>query len=336
MQERFALQPALSSVVLVNLPSYIAQDGLSAYFFVNGMGEMVELTTAGQIGRRQVRLLYTDLGAPPVNYANGSQPITVTELDRTIRDLSALVLIFDPRSRTFSRAHAATWQTPQAYTPETTAFLPWTGAPVPSLQVVADRPLEMILARDALRRWVAVRFLRDSQTDFSVGWEGNRFALERRQVEVPYWGVTTFDAGDSPEPLRAEVRTGSEAKLSGAWVFSAPTAYRPETSPFLTWWEWDYIFMNIEEPLLLPLDMQGCASACAVRLEYLAQPGRDFRVSVEGGPVRSIETAGGTGGWVEVLLPLAPGTARTVVRIEPTGAAPVRLRTLERANPPGV
>jgi hypothetical protein len=335
VQQRLAHRPALSSVVLLNLPSQLAQDGIGVYFFVNGMHQMVELATGGQVGMRQVRLFHTDFGAHRATYANGSQPITMTELDATVRDLSALVLIFDPRSRTFSRAQAATWQTPQAYTPETTAYLPWTGAPAPWLQIARDQTLELLLARDIDRRWVAVRFLRTSQTDLGVTWERNRLSLEPRQVAVPYWAVATFDAGGPPEPVRAEIRTGSEARLAGVWLFSPPSAYRPETSPFLSWWEWDDIFMNIEEPLLLPLDTRGCAPGCAVRLEYLAQPGRDFSVSVEGGPIRSIETAGEHGGWIEVLLPLAPGTAKTVVRIEPTGEAPVRLRKLERAKPSG-
>lgn len=330
---RLAHRPPLSSVVLLNLPAQVAQDGISVFFFVNGMREMVELTSGGQVSRNQVRLFYTGSGAPRRAYANGSRPITVAELDATVRDLSALVLLFDPRSRTFSRAQATTWRTPRAYTPEATAYLPWTGAPVPWLQITRDQPLELLLARGPDRPWMAVRFLRDSRTDLGVIADGDRLSLERRPVAVPYWAVATFDAGGSPQPLRAEIRTGSAARLAGVWMFPPPAAYRPKNSPFLSWLEWDDIFMSIEEPLLLPLDTRGCSPGCAVRLEYLAQPGRDFSVSVDGGPDRAIEAGGERGGWIEALLPLAPGTARAVVRIEPTGAAPVRLRKLELAAP---
>lgn len=333
VRERLAYRPPLSSVVLVNLPAQLAQDGVGVYFFVNGTREMVELTTGGQVSRNQVRMFYTDTLTPQRAYANGSRPITMAELDATVRDLSSLVLIFDPRSRTFSRARLTTWETPRAYTPETTSYLPWTGVPVPWLQINRDQPLELLLARDPGRRWTAVRFLRDSQTDLGVTSDSNRLlSLQPRQATVPYWAVATFDSGSSREPLRAQLSTGSEARLAGVWTFSPPAAYRPESSPFLSWLEWDDVFMSIEEPLLLPLDARGCAPGCAVRLEYLDQPGRDFSVSVDGGPVRSVHAGVESGGWIEVLLPVASGTIEPVVRIEPTGPEPVRLRRLELAS----
>jgi hypothetical protein len=331
VRERLAYRPALKSVVLVNLPAQLAQDGLSVHFFVNGMREMVELTSGKQIQRDQVQMFYTHARAPRGIYANGSRPLAMSELDARVRDLSSLVLIFDPRSRTFSRAQATTWQTPQAYTPESIPYLPWTGTPVPWLRILPEEPLELLLAREPDRPWVALRFLRDSRTDLGVHWEGNPLALERKQVAVPYWAVATFDAGSSPEPLRARIVTGSEARLAGAWTFAPPAAYRPENSPFLSWLQWDEVFLSLEETVSLPLDARGCAAGCAVRLEYLDQPGRDFSVGLEGGPGRAIRT-GGTSGWIEVLLPLAPGADRAVVRIAPSGAEPVRLRKLALAS----
>lgn len=331
VRERLAYRPPLKSVVLVNLPAQLAQDGLGVHFFVNGMREMVELTSARQIKRDQVRMFYTHARIPRGIYANGSQPMTMAELDATVRDLSALVLLFDPRTRTFSRLQAASWRTPRAYTPETVPYLPWTGTPVPSLRIIPDQPLELLLAHGSSRPWVALRFLRDSRTDLGVAWEDRRLPLAPREVAVPYWAVATFDAGDSPEPLRVEVFTGSGALLAGVWAFSPPTAYRPDNSPFLSWLEWDDVFMSFEETVLLPLDSRGCAPGCAVRLEYLDQPGRDFSVGLDGGASRAIRVSG-SGGWIEVLLPVAPGADRAVVRIEPVGKEPVRLRKLELAS----
>ena len=90
----------------------------------------------------------------------------------------------------------------------------------------------------------------------------------------------------------------------------------------------------VQAPMRLPLAAREClARACEVELQFLAEPGREFAVTVEdGGPEQAFSFAGAPVEWRSLHLP-AGARGEAVVRITPAGASPVFVRKLSLQAP---
>ena len=330
VQQRLAQKPPLGGVTLVNLPAQVAGDGVNAYFFLNGMREMIELATGGVLERDQVRLLQTlDPAAPANRFANGTRYASIAQLEAAIRDLSSITLIFDEATRSVRRLQPTSWQVPERYTRESAPFLLWQGSTEAYLEISKDKPLELLLALDELRPWVAVRFLRSTGGDLELRSNGQRVAVAARSVAVPHWSVVAYEAHGGSRALPLSLATSTTGRIAGVWTFSAPTAYSPGTAPFLTWWQWESVFMVLDESTTLPLRRGDCPDPCELRIEYQAGPGMELALGVDDQPSLSLAAAGPQAPWTEVRLRLPSGPRTHLLHLQPAAGARARIRTLE-------
>ncbi len=331
-QARLAEQPPLRSVNVVNLPAAVAGDGVSAYFFVNGMHDMIELATAGSVPRDQVHLLQTlDAQARPGQFANGSRHATAAEVYAAVNDLSSLTLLFDQPTRSVRRLRPISWVLPAAYTAQSAPFLPWQNPVDPYLAVGKDAPLELLLPASDSPSWVAVRFLRTAGDDLQLASGARQIVIPPRAVAVPYWATATFANPPSPTPVALRVTTSTSGRIAGVWTFTPPTSYTPASGPFLTWQQWDQVFASVDETVELPLRLPAGAASGLLRFSYQREEGRDVAVAVDGEPPRLLSAVEGTQPWIEATLPLpATGDDGVVsLRIGPAGTKPARLRAIE-------
>jgi hypothetical protein len=316
-------------VTMVNMPGVLLRDGMSAFIFGNGLTDQVWLVTEARI--RRVQLLYTYAAAPPGMFANGSRETTLAALATLARDPGNLVLAFDPRTRQVGELDAVTaWRAPEAYTPDSAPYLEWQDGSWPWFRLLAGRPLELPLATDAERSWIALRYLRGPGVAFSAtAGTGPLLAVEPREGAAPAWPAATFQAPGGPVLLT--LRPHSEVWLAGVWAFAPPPAYTPESSPFLGWSAQPVPAFGVVEPLLLPLSPPSCPppGPCRIRLEALIQPGCGLAAAVGDGPAQELGVPpGGAPAWLSLDLAGEPA----VVRLTPRGAAPPMVRRLGWAS----
>ena len=328
---REGLAGGARQVALVNFPATLARDGMSSFVFVNGLAEELALTTGGGVSRP--RLAHTYALAPEGRFANGSQPISFAELGRLVADPQTQVLAFDSREATVKELNRADWRLPAEYTAASAPYLDWLPGAWPWLRVYAGQPLELPFAARGDSTWMAIKYLRDAKTGFSVqagGLPPVQFA--GFPGTAPSWPTAIL-------PLRAgsatvTIQPRSEVWLAGVWSFAPPAAYTPESAPFLSWIVRPFPAFVVEAPADLPL--APCPrSACAIRLEVLAEPGRDLAVSIEGGPAQVL-TFGDVKipEWRTATLAV-PGPGRPAmparVRLEPRGRLAAEVRRLDWA-----
>ncbi len=327
---RAGLAAGAGHLVLVNFPATLARDGMSSFVFVNGLTEELALKTGGAVSRPW--LAHTYALAPEGRFANGSQPLSLAELDRLAADPETQVLAFDAREATVQELDRANWRLPGEYTAASAPYLDWQAGAWPWLRVYAGQPLELPFAATGDASWVAIKYLRDAKTDFAVqagGLPPVRFA--GLPGVAPGWPTAALPlrAGAGPSTITIQPRT--EVWLAGVWSFSPPAAYTPESAPFLSWIVRPFPAFVVAAPAGLPLAPcpQG---ACAIRLEVLAEPGRDLAVGVVGGAVQTLSFGDvKTPEWRTVTLAASDSGRPAVVRLTPRGRLAAKVRRLDRA-----
>jgi hypothetical protein len=331
VQQRLAQSPTTTpKVVLVNMPAMIHKDGIGAYSFVNGLHQLLNLTTGGRILAPE--LYYTYASFSDGKFASASRPISLSELAARVQDPGTLVLTFDARTQNVTAAHRANWRIPDRYDSGSAPYLEWQAGSWPWLWVYAGQPLELPLAAPAASPWVGVKFLHNSTTSFSMT-AGSRpvFEVRRQQIATPRWPSAAFPVPPQDGGLLTSltVQPVSDVWLAGVWSFSPPSVYTPEVAPFLSWGLLSDPAFTVQEPLDLPLAPPACPDrSCPIRLEYLAEKGREFSVAIAGGPAQEFGFADlNASEWRTVDLAADPGRL-AVVRFEPRGTAPVLVRLL--------
>jgi hypothetical protein len=322
VQQRLEREPgAVPRVALVNMPAILAKDGIGAFAFVNGLYPLLYLSTGRRVADPD--LFYTYAVFADGKFANGSRPISLGELGRRARDPGSLVVMFDPRARTVSELDRAAWRAPAGYDADSAPYLEWQPGAWPWFRVYAGQPLEMPLAVTPERSWVAVRYLRKPGVAFSVtDPAGVRLEVRAPEGVTPSWPTVTFPAPSGDLTLRS----AGEVWLAAVRSFSPPADYAPETAPFLSWILRPFPQLLVEAPVRLPLATPGCeARPCALRIEYLAERGRELSLAV-GGKTLDLGSAAAPE-WRSGTIPLPPGR-QTVVGIEPRGALPALVRRL--------
>jgi hypothetical protein len=337
VQQRLAQSPgSLPKVALVNMPAILGKDGIGAYAFVNGLHQILDLTTDGRITAPE--LYYTYAPFRDGKFANGSRPISLGELAAKVQDPGTLVLTFDGRTQNVTVAHRVSWRIPDRYDAGSAPYLEWQAGAWPWMQVQAGQPLELPLMAPASSPWVGIKFLHNAETRFSVT-AGSRPAFEvLPQQGTPSWPSAAFPVPPQSEsPVSLAVQPESDVWLAGVWSFSPPSVYTPEMAPFLSWGLLSTPAFTVQAPLDLPLAPPACPDgSCPVRLEYLAEKGRDFSVAVAGGPAQEL-------GFADLKLPewrtldlAADPSGVAVVRFVPSGTAPVLIRLLAWRGDPQV
>lgn len=334
VQQRLAETPSSPpEVLLVNMPAAVGRDGISAFSFINGLHQILQLSTQRRVTSPE--LVYTYGAYTDGKFANASEPITLEELARRAQDPKSLVLTYDPQTRSVVELSRASWRPPEEYDLDSAPFLEWQPGAWPWVRVYAGKPLDLPLNAPE-SSWMAIRYLRTPGVELTVR-SSSGPALEIRAPEdvTPSWPVVTLPYREAPDPAQADVTLDpkTEVWLAGAWPFAPPGEYTPETVPFLPWVVRPVPVFFVEGPMLLPVSTEGCAQPCAVEIEYLAGPGRDFSLGLEGEPVRSFafgELAAPE--WRTERLPAEPGRP-AVVRLEPLRATPVEVRRLAAGRP---
>jgi hypothetical protein len=327
--QRLARDPTTTpKVVLVNMPAALAQDGIGAFVFINGLREVLKLSTQGRVVEPE--LYYTYAAFADGKFANASRPISLSDLGRRVQDPGSLVLELDGRTRTIAELTPATWRLPERYDAETAPYLEWQPGAWPWFRALAGQPLELPLAVSPERSWVAVRYLRSPGVAFTIAdGSGPRFEVVRTpRGMASAWPVSLFPVDATTGTADLTLRSASEVWLARIEAFAPPTAYTPESSPFLAWTAGASPLILVDAPILLPLATPGCeASPCALQIDYLAERRRGFSLQVEAaGPPRELGDAD-LPEWRSEQIPL-PSSRSARVRIDPHGSAPVLVRRL--------
>lgn len=325
--QRLAADPAAPPrVALVNMPAILAQDGIGAFTFVNGLHQFLRLSTHHRVAG--LELFYTYASFADGKFANESRPIALGELARRARDPGGLVLMFDGRTRSVVELNRASWRAPERYDLDSAPYLEWQTGAWPWFRAYAGQPLELPLAVSPERSWVAVRYLRAPGAAFTVtDAAGPRLEVRAPAGAKPAWPVATFAVDGTVSPAVLTLHPGSEVWLAGVQSFAPPVDYTPESAPFLSWTFLPFPQFLVEAPAALPLG--GCSSPpCTLRVEYLAEKGRDFTLAAGDGPGQSFAFAGvAVPEWRTVRIP-APAAGPAVARIDPKGPTPVLIRRL--------
>jgi hypothetical protein len=335
VQQWLARNPAATPrVALVNMPAMLAKDGVGAFAFVNGLHPLLQLATNRRV--TNLDLFYTYAAFADGKFASDSRPIALGDLMQRVDDPLSLVLIFDPRNRTVAEANRTTWQYPKEYDFDSAPFFEWQGDALPWFQLYAGQPLELPLRAGPDRTWVAIRYLRNPGVAFTVT-NGSAPALEVRSPgnAAPTWPVVTFPIHEGAGLTDLTIHPETQVLLAGAWTFAPPEDYAPENAPFLSWIARPFPQFVVDGPMVLPVSITRCAGrSCGVRIEYLAERGRDFSLALDGGPGRGFVFGDPAAPeWRSDWIATGPGIAR--VRIEPRGTSPPLLRHLaaEEAAP---
>jgi len=338
VQQRLAAAPSsLSRIALVNMPASLSQNGVSAFAFINGLHPLLQLSTQGRVTQPELLYTYTYARSPAESgVANASLPVTLAELTKRINDPASLVLMFDRRTRTVLELNRTTWQVPERYDFASSPFLEWQPGAWPWFRLFPGQPLELPLATAAPSPWVGLKYFHAPASSFLVV-AGSQLGYEVRPqpVATPHWPAATFPLPHPDDgPVSVNIVAESELWLAGVWTFSPPAAYAPEVAPFLSWNLLSGPAFSVEEPLDLPLAPPACPQGgCPIRLEYLAEQGRDFSLAVADGPARALGFSGvKTPEWRDIELAAAPGEL-AVVRIRPSGTSPVLIHRLAWTPP---
>jgi len=251
-----------------------------------------------------------------------------------------LVLRFDPGTRTVVEVDRRSWRLPVEYTAESAPFLNWESGSWAWMRAYPGQPLELPLDLSGERSWVALRYLRGPGVKFAVttgsgGAAGSVPLFESRPgaEAAPGWPTAVFAVPLPPAgPAVLTIQPETEAWLAGLRSFAPPESYDPENSPFLIWTARPAYSFVVTDSLRLPVRCP--ASPCTVRIEYLAQKGRDFALGIEGG-ARQGFTFGNMAAseWRSAEIDGGPG-GTAVVAIEPAAGSQLLVRALS-ARPPG-
>ncbi|HEX3554141.1 MAG TPA: hypothetical protein VIA62_13020 [Thermoanaerobaculia bacterium] len=314
-------------LVLVNFPAILARDGIGAFAFVNGLTEELALKTGSAVS--QPWLAHTYASAPEGRFANGSQPISLAELGRLSAEPQTEVILFDAQERTPRELDRTTWRLPAEYTAASAPYLDWQPGAWPWLRVYAGQPLELPFAIRDDSHWVAIKYLRDAQTDFAVQTGGLLpVPVLGRPGVSPSWPTAILPLSSGAGAAIVTLQPRSEVWLAGVWSFSPPPAYTPESAPFLSWIVRPSPVFTVEAPIDLPL--APCPrSACAIRLAVLAEPGRDLAAGVAGGPAQILRFDDvKTPEWRTATLAVSDSGRPAVVHLEPRGRLAAKVRFL--------
>lgn len=340
-RERIAEGAPPRSIALLDMPGHRVRQGISIYPFINGLHEMLLLTLDDAVPRDYIRLYSLQPAEQNGQFATATRPISLPELGRRVRDPSWLVLRYDEATGTVSKMSRATWKVPREYTAEAAPLLPWREGSWPWLLQPAGEPLEMPLILPAPETWGAVKFLRpDKPLRFDlVEEEATRLQVRSPRVQTPYWPVVAFPIEDDDGETVLTLRPETEVWIAGLWTFAPPTHYTPESAPFLDWLPGGEPSFAVYEATRLPVEAEDCPSdPCRIRIGYVAAPGRELAVAVEGGERRELALQPGeASGWRTVMLAAPSGgegrEETAVVRIEPRGSLPALLNLIEVESP---
>lgn len=332
LRGEFPQRPQGSGVTLVNLPASIVDGGVGARAFGNGVDSLVQLGMPSAPADLQTRRLPSS--APQWLFAVGSTPMSLVELRAQLAAVPRLVVLYDRATRLPRIVTQANLPTPDSYTIDSAPQLDWQAGAWPWLAVAPSQPLDLPLRTDGGRRFAALRYLVRPDTRLLVkvaGREATR--LEPDSARPERWVVTTLPLG-LPDAGSGEVvvtlDSSSGLLLAHAFSFAAPASFTPASAPFLPWTTGAPTYAAIEDETEFPFDRSQCVQNCALRIELLAEKGRDATLSLSpgGSPLALSFAAEAVPSWRAYRIPLPDGTEPVALRLRRSGPQPVFVSVL--------
>lgn len=331
--QEFPQRPQGSGITLINLPAAMAEGGIGARAFGHGLDNLVNLNLATAPGELQKRRLMSSV-APASYYAAGSVPLGLTELRDQLATPARLVVLYDGATRRPRLVTNTSLPTPDRYTAQSAPQLDWQSGAWPWLSVLPSQPFDLPLRTDGGRRFGALRFLANPDTRLLVKVDGREAArLEPDSARAPRWAVITFplDMGAMASgEVVVTLDSSSGTPIADVFSFAPPANYTPASAPFLPWTAGVPAYTAIEHETAFPLDRGHCLQNCSLRLELLAEHGRDATVSLGPGssalPLRFDAQAAPS--WRAYRVPLPDGAEPVTLHLRRDGPQAVFLSVL--------
>jgi hypothetical protein len=332
LRAEFPLRAPGNNVTLVNLPAALIESGIGAHAFGHGVDSLVRLSLPGHTVELQKRSVKTV--TPAGHFAGGSTPMGLAELRAQLADPGHLVVLHDQASRLPRVLTSTSLPTPDSYTASSAPYLDWQAGAWPWLSVLPSQPFDLPLRSDGGRRFGALRYLARPTTQLLVKVAGQDVArVEPDSARGERWAVMTF-----PMPASAAAEGEAVVTLDSAsgllfahlFSFAPPASYTPASAQFLPWTAGAPNYTVIEHETVLPLDRGQCVQSCALRVDLLAERGRDVSVSLgaEGQALPLSFEAESVPSWKAYRVPLPDGSAPIALHLRRTGPQPVFLSVL--------
>ncbi len=257
--------------------------------------------------------------------------MTLPALLEMVADPHRLVLTYDPGQRRVRQLTPASWHAPTAYTPESARYLDWSRGTPPSLLVAAGTALALPLEAPQASPWLAVRHREDATTAFVVEADGRRVLVRTPLRGRPGRWVVASAPLPPPgpgAPVTVQVRAMADLEVAAVFAYSPLAVFTPAAAPHLPWLEAVESALVVEGEALLPLATGGRAPPAEVRLELLAEPGRDAVLALGDECLVASFADRARPGWDQLRLPLGDPSGVAVLAIRSTGPLPVLARRI--------
>lgn len=327
--ERRAAQPGLATLVTVDLPSFLTENGFTVPFASYNLPGFVSFSAGGLLVERF--RLKPERGG--LAWGEKVQPVSLRRIQEMVLDPARLVVRFDPRSGTLVRLSPEGFVPAGALTFDRAPELGWREGAWPWLLVSPSEELEVALSASR-GDWVALRYLSEASSSFQL-------MIDRETVfrAVPSPGAPSAwrtivraipGHVDRPAEDRADVRVEASVPvlLAGIWVFRPLERVTPASAPFLSWYgaAGDASFA-VDDELLLPLrrrDGPGNGPA-EIELDVVSSPLHSGSLEANG-HVAALEATPEKAGWTKKSLAFSGESL--VLRIRSDGAQPLRVRSI--------
>lgn len=329
---RLAAGTPPSQIVLVNFPALRERSGMVAFIFPNCAVPIALIESKGALGAQQIRMVRTYAAVPPGTFAHDPPEIDLVELAKLATRPDLLVLRHDPLRDELEELNASSFPVPAEWTPASAPWLDWRAGSFPWMPLGNGRPFVAPIDLGEGPAHLAIRALHGPRTGFRLLVDG-RELLKVAPAERESWPTSVVLLPPRPGAgriVRVEVIPEPEVWIAGLWGFEAPSVVDPDSAPFLEWLLRPEPAIIVSSPLEIPLARPGGASSEAtLRFLYLAEPGRDFDLTLPGLPPVPLRFGERTSpAWLEFGAEFPAGADPIVLSLRPLGPSPPFVREL--------
>lgn len=324
------------TLYIINATRYLIQDGFTTWTFQNGLAKSILINFPNQF--TQIHQLY--FYADSHNVAKGSRRANLDEIDMSILDKDDYIFVlYLPDEYRFvhvTRSYLAEKglanlgiQGPvTVYTPESSPSLEWQEGAWPWLNLPVGQELNLPLKNPYQGPlWLAVFYSAQEGRSIEVNVNGQPVGILTAKPNLePAWLNETLPLPpDQPDTIELKLRSvgvipGNFARIG---LFSPQAAYDAENMSAFFW--------NGDGSLIVPNGHQltvpvvNCPQKnCPFFITYLAQPGRNVRLTTEEGQLIEFIPGASENLWRTELFTIEAADVM-VITVEATGEAPVQI-----------